>query len=109
MTDDDPRTFWAPGSVADLSFVFDLGGETLFDRLQVQENFRNGQRVEEFVLEAERSGVWGEVVRGTTAGYKRLLRFTRTTSRYVRLRILRSRGIPEIASFGLYLSASGEP
>jgi alpha-L-fucosidase len=110
MVDDDPRTFWAAGAaVTDPTMEFDLGREESFDRLLLQENFRNGQRVEEFVLEANRSGAWVKVVRGTTIGYKRLLRFAPVTTQHVRFRILRSRGQPEIASFGLYHASPGEP
>ncbi len=109
MIDDDPRTFWAAsaGSIAP-TLDFDLGGWRSFDRLLLQENFRTGQRVEEFVFEVEQSGGWREVTRGTTVGYKRLLRFPPISARHVRLRVLRSRGGPEISSFGLYLSAGGE-
>ncbi len=110
LTDDNPRSYWSAGAGSVVPSVeFDLGALVSFDRLLLQENFRNGQRVEEFVFEAKRSGTWQQVARGTTIGYKRLLRFALLTAQHVRLRILRSRGSPEIASFGLYRSASGEP
>jgi alpha-L-fucosidase len=110
MVDDDPKTFWSADSAESTSTVeFDLGREESFDRILLQENFRSGQRVEEFAVEARQSGVWRGVVRGTTIGYKRLLRFGRVTARHLRLHIVRSRGRPEIASFGLYRAASDEP
>ncbi len=65
--------------------------------------------MERFVLEVRRSDGWEEIVRGTTVGYKRLLRFPRQAARDLRLRILQGRGKTEIASFGLYLAAPGEP
>lgn len=110
LVDDDPATAWAPvGGATDPAIEFDLGREETFDRLLLQENFRTGQRVEGFVLDVKGQEGWKEVARGTTIGYKRLLRFAPVTARYVRLRIVESRGRPEIASFGLFLSSPREP
>ncbi|MHB9030723.1 MAG: alpha-L-fucosidase [Candidatus Latescibacterota bacterium] len=103
ILDSDNKTFWTPGpGVTSCTLEFDLGEQKTFDCLLVQENFRNGQRVEEFTLEAWRNGKWEEISRGTTIGYKRLLRFPAVTVQKVRLRILSSRDYPEIATFGLY-------
>ncbi len=44
------------------------------------------------------------VARGTTVGYKRLLRFSATTSQRVRLVIDSSRTNPTLSSFGLFKS-----
>jgi len=79
----------------------------LFDRVVLQENFRQGQKVESFVLEIWNQNAWQEVVHGTTIGYKRLLRFDPVGSDKVRLRITSARDLPEIAFFGLY-KAPGE-
>ncbi|MCX6252606.1 MAG: alpha-L-fucosidase [Bacteroidetes bacterium] len=74
----------------------------LFDRLLLQENFRNGQHVESFALEQWKNGKWQAIISGTTIGYKRLIRFDAVTSDCVRLRILSSRGLPEIISVKLF-------
>jgi alpha-L-fucosidase len=94
-----PLTMFTEGSA-----LYDLGEEMTFDCLMLQENVRNGQRVEEFCLEALTGGEYREVCRGTTIGYKRLIRFSPVTARYVRLKILRSRDTAEIPEFGLYLT-----
>lgn len=90
--------------VTSATIKFDFGSEETFDVLMLKENFRNGQRVEDFVLDAFISGEWHERVKGTTIGYKRLLRFNPVNSRKVRLRILSSRDCTGIYSFGLYKS-----
>lgn len=103
VLDTDNKTFWTPGqgnTTADMEFT--LGKQATFDCLLLQENYRNGQRIEEFTLEAWRDGTWEMVAKGTTIGYKRLLKFAPVTAEKVRLRILSSRDNPEIASFGLY-------
>ena len=89
------------------SAAYDLLKKRTFDRLMLKENFRKGQKVSAFSLEAFVDGQWKEVCRGTTIGYKRLLRFDPVTARYVRLKILHSLGKTEISGFGLYLSPVG--
>ena len=61
-----------------------------------------GQRIEEFALDALDGGNWKEFARGTTVGYKRLLRFDDVTTSRVRLRIVNSRVCPTLSGFGLY-------
>jgi alpha-L-fucosidase len=68
----------------------------------LQENFRNGQRVEEFAVEAWKNGIWEEIVKGTTIGYKRLMRFSPVKTNKVKLIIILSRENPEICTFGLF-------
>ena len=55
----------------------------------------------EFALDAWDGG-WKEFARGTTIGYKRLLRFNDVTTAKVRVRILDSRVCPTLSGFGLY-------
>lgn len=85
---------------------FDLTEDRRFDVAMLQENIRSGQRVEEFSLEAWNGQGWTPVVRGTTIGYKQLLRFPATTARKVRLVISKSRTEPTLAAFGLFKSRS---
>ncbi|NTW19645.1 MAG: discoidin domain-containing protein, partial [Nostocales cyanobacterium W4_Combined_metabat2_030] len=71
LTDCDPLTFWAPDENKACIITLDLGAERQFSLLQLQENYRNGQRVEEFTLEALIGQDWQEIARGSTIGYKR--------------------------------------
>jgi alpha-L-fucosidase len=80
----------------------DFGSPKSFSVMALQENIRHGQRVEGFMLEQEVNGQWKEIIRGTTIGYKRLLRFPMVTASRVRLRFPESRGEIRLASFGLY-------
>jgi alpha-L-fucosidase len=84
------------------SAEYDLNGETTFNCLMVQEEFRTGQKVASFSIEAYTDGKWKEICKGTTIGYKRLIRFEPVTARFVRLKILQSRDIAVIKEFGLY-------
>lgn len=73
-----------------------------FDVLSLQENIAVGQRIENFVLEYKDGNDWKQLAKGTTIGYKRLLRFKEVTAKEIRLRILSSRLNPTLSEFGLY-------
>ena len=104
--DGDAKTYWSPNGDGGSSWIeFDLGGDKTFDCAMLQENIALGQRVESFHLEAEAGGVWKEFAKGTTIGYKRLLRFPPVAAFKVRLTIDQARAIPTIAHFGLYKMA----
>lgn len=83
-------------------FIYEIKEDQSFNTILLQENIRNGQRIEEFVVEAISGGEWKEVARGATVGYKRLLRVENITARSVRLTVISSRGEPEIKFFGVY-------
>ncbi len=103
LVDGDKNTYWTTDDWTDQASVeFDLGSEKTFNVAELAEYIALGQRVEEFVLEAWQQGRWQEFARGTTVGYKRLLRFDDVTASRVRLRVLSSRVCPILSGFGLY-------
>ena len=107
LTDSDLKTYWKPTTKeAVLSFSF--AEEQEFDRLVVQENITEGQRVENFRLEYRQDGKWLLASEGTTIGYKRILRFPKVKAKEVRLVIQQSRDVPQIAEVGLYLASEEE-
>lgn len=74
-----------------------------FNTLMIQEDIRKGQRIEKFCLEVlDENGQWGRVAGGTTVGYKRLIKFPRTTAKHIRLTILESRAMPYLTEIGLF-------
>jgi alpha-L-fucosidase len=102
--DGDPRTHWMPGaSVAEPAVIYDLGVTKTFNVAMLRENIRTGQRIAAFALEAWDGAGWKEIFRGTTVGYKKLVRFPSVQASRVRLRIVESRLAPAVAEFGLFL------
>ena len=98
-------TYWTTaGDVETATLEFDLKKKQTFDRAMFMENIAVGQRVESFRLEASHDGVWHEFARGTTIGYKRLLRFPKVTAQKIRVVIEQSRTNPTLSSFGLFES-----
>ncbi|MEI6890408.1 MAG: alpha-L-fucosidase [Bacteroidales bacterium] len=104
MTDHNPSTFWtSKKGITCASFIMELKQISYFNCLSIQENIKNGQRVESFLVEIPEGKSWKVIASETTIGYKRLLRFPRVKSGIVRIRITSSRGNPEISEIGLFL------
>lgn len=96
-------TYWATDdNVHHASITIDMGERTLFNRFLAQEYIRLGQRVKGFTVEAFVEGSWKEVSRGSTIGYKRILRFPAVYASRVRFSITDSRAAPVISAIGLY-------
>jgi alpha-L-fucosidase len=109
-----PPTKAESGSVP-MVYELPVAAGRSFDVALLQEDIGQGQRVEAFTLEACAGGECREFARGTTIGYKRLLRFPevrldparRDVS--VKLTIGQSRGTPVIAPLGLYNMGTNLP
>lgn len=95
--------FTTKGNDTTTVLEFTLPRARTFDVLQLKENINIGQRVERFALEVENGGHWKEMARGTTIGFKRLMRFAPLTARKLRLLIKSSRLNPAIAEICIYL------
>jgi len=101
--DGNKETYWATDdSVTTASLTIDLGKPTLFNRFMAQEYIRLGQRVKEFTVEAFADGAWKEISRGTTIGYKRILRLPAVEATKVRFNITASKSCPLISNIGIY-------
>lgn len=79
------RNYWnaASGSEA----VYTLKPKSEINVVMLQEDITKGQRVEAFTIEALTDNGWKEVAKGTTVGYKRLLRFPAVKAEKLRVRI----------------------
>lgn len=107
LTDGVLETYWQGGSnrnTIELSF----NRKQTFDRLLLQENITEGQRIESFVLECWINGKWQFVTEGTTIGYKRILRFDSVEAEKARIVIKQSRDTPQIAELGIYKASTKE-
>lgn len=84
------------------SVTLDVKKGDKVNTIMVQEDIAKGQRVESFKTELLIGGQWVEIGRGTTIGYKRLLRFPATEAEKVRVTIEATRRTAEISRIGLY-------
>ncbi|HKM92165.1 MAG TPA: alpha-L-fucosidase [Prolixibacteraceae bacterium] len=101
--DGNTETYWATDdSVTTASMTIDLGKPSLINRFMAQEYIRLGQRVKSFTVEAFTEGDWKEISRGTTIGYKRIVRFSSVNASKVRFTISDSKACPLISNIGIY-------
>jgi len=83
-------------------FEVDLGGPRRFNVAMIKEDIREGQRTEAFALDIWNGTDWTEIARGTTIGWKKLLRFPVVEAVKVRARILEARTRGRLGSLGLF-------
>ena len=107
LTDGVLETYWQ-GKMADSAIEISFDEKLRFDRLVLQENITEGQRIEEFALECWVNGAWKVVAEGTTVGYKRMLRFAPIETDKMRIVVKQSRDVPQIAEIGLYKCSDEE-
>ena len=107
LTDGRLETYWQ-GSGKTNTIEISFEGEQEFDRLLLQENITECERIEEFVLECRVDTEWIPVAEGTTVGYKRILRFDPVRCSEARIVIKESRDIPQISEIGFYKASEEE-
>jgi alpha-L-fucosidase len=96
-------THWSPAEgAASASVEVDLGEPAAFNVVMLQEQIAQGQRVEEYRVEAWSDSGWQPIATGTTIGHKKLDRVPEVRTRKVRLTLLRWQACPTIRTFGLY-------
>lgn len=104
VLDGDPDTYWATDdTVQTAALTLDLGAETTFNVIRLQEPIAMGQRVAAYHVQAWRDGEWQPVSQGTTIGHKKLDRLAEpVTARRVRVIIDEARAHPLLAEVGLH-------
>ena len=109
LVDPDPNSYWAADDgVRQAVLEIDLAQEVRFDRIMLQEPIRLGQRIAEFIIAARIGGEWESIARGTTIGYKRLLRVPVVSADRVRIVIQRANNVPALSNFGLFKASVSE-
>lgn len=101
------ETYWQ-GTEKQNSIEIAFDKKRTFDRLLLQENITEGQRVEDFAVECWMDHQWKVIAEGTTIGYKRILRFGPVETEKLRIVIRESRDLPQIAEIGIYRASEEE-
>ena len=101
--DGDRSTYWATDDgVTNCRLEVDFGEIRTFNTIMIREYIELGQRVSRFKVEIKKKDAWTPVAKGTTIGWKRLLRIPSVSARKVALHIEEARGCPCIGTFGLF-------
>ncbi len=109
IVDEDPNSYWAADdNILESTLEIDLGEPVLFDRIMIQEPIRFGQRISEFEIKGLVNGEWIPLAKGTTIGYKRILRIPPVRAEKIQLLITKSNNTPAISNFGLYKASPKE-
>lgn len=104
LVDGDPHAYWASADgVKSASLTFSFAEPTPLNCISLQEAIRLGQRVERFEVEwLAEDGSWKSACKGTTIGWKRLLRFPTATTSGIRVRLESEAPCLAIGEIGLY-------
>ena len=105
LTDGNTATYWAAeDGVNAASITIDLGNDTKFNRILLQEFIALGQRVMAFTIEAKVNGNWKQVATEKTIGYKRILRLPDLTASEIRINITDSKACPTLSNIEVYFA-----
>jgi len=103
VNDGDKETYWATNDDEKTGSVeIDLGRPMLISFVTIQEYIKLGQRVKSFRVEIEKNGKWLAIAKGTTIGYKRILKIFPVEARKIRLAITDSKACPVISNLEVY-------
>ncbi|MBD0831894.1 alpha-L-fucosidase [Aestuariibaculum sediminum] len=103
LIDDNKTTYWATNdSIKNASVTFNFDKATAFNRLELQEFIKLGQRVKRFSIQILTNNQWKTIAEETTIGYKRILRFPRIETSALRLNITDSKANIVLASVRAY-------
>jgi alpha-L-fucosidase len=103
VTDGNGETYWTTDDgVTSGSLEMHMGGDKTVKYILLQEYIRLGQRVKKFSIDAWRNGEWNEIAKGTTIGYKRILKLDPITTSRIRINIDDAKACPLISNVGIY-------
>lgn len=100
------QKYWS--AKAGTTRLYQLKPQSEINVVMLQEDISKGQRVESFVVEALTGDGWKEVGRGTTIGYKRMLRFSPVKATQLRVKIEGCRLIANVNQVAAYYAPSLE-
>ncbi len=106
IQDDDYDTCWTTDDNELTPYIeIDLKKEERFNNLLLQEYIPLGQRISSFDVKYwdERANTWAGLVKATTIGYKRILRFPAVTAQKLRIEF-NALASPVISTIGIYNS-----
>ena len=99
----DGQVLWTAGAGESREYTLKEGSTV--NLIVLQEDLSKGQRVEEFEVEGLVDGQWQSLGKGTTVGYKRILRIPETNATQLRVKLLSTRLKANISNVAAYYAA----
>ncbi|MDB4292172.1 alpha-L-fucosidase [Maribacter sp.] len=102
-------TYWATDdAIKTATLTLQLTEEKEFDRIMIQEPIRYGQRISRFEVDVLQHTEWKTVFKGTTIGYKRLIRIDPIKASKIRVRILEGNNSIALSNVALFKASEKE-
>jgi len=103
LIDNDSSTYWATEDNKKRATVeFRLEKDVAVNCILLQEYIQLGQRVTDFSIEIFKKGHWKELAKGSTIGYKKIIRFDKCITNKLRLKINDALACPVILKVEAY-------
>ncbi len=103
LIDDDPSTYWATEDQEKSAVIeFQLDETKSVNCLILQEYISLGQRITAFSVEVFNDNQLKEVAKGSTIGYKKIVRFDKCTTNKIRLRINGTMACPVLSKVAAF-------
>ena len=101
--DGNKDTYWATDNdITSGAITVEFDGPTEVNRLLLQEYIPLGQRIQNFIVEAEVDGKWVEIDGQTTIGHRRILKFEMVNATKLRVDFKKAKGSLAISNLELY-------
>ena len=88
--------------------VVSFGKKVSIDRVMLQENIANGQKIKSGLVEYWDGNAWEKLSSFTTVGYKRLIRSKQVETAKVRMTITATKGPVQLAEIGFFKASGRE-
>jgi alpha-L-fucosidase len=109
LLDCDLTTFWQAKEPS-CEVEMRLASAKEINRVVVREAVEKvGQRIAEHAVDVWLDGKWQEVAKGKTVGFRKILRFPAVKTERIRLRVMKARMAPALASLEVYHYAAPLP
>jgi alpha-L-fucosidase len=103
LIDGNPETYWATDdNMTTGTIEINLNKKKSIKYILLQEYIKLGQRVKGFTVDAWQNGGWQPVAKGTTIGYKRILRIDPGETDKIRVTITDAKACPVLSNLELY-------
>ena len=103
VTDGKKETYWATDdNISTGNLTIELGSKKTVKYISIQEYIKLGQRVKGFTVFVWKNNSWAEAIKGTTIGYKRILKIEPIETEKVKIEITASKACPLISNISVY-------
>ena len=103
VTDHNKKTYWATNdNLTTGNLEINLGSKKNVKYIVIQEYIQLGQRVKSFAVSVWKNNKWEEAAKGSTIGYKKIIKLEPTDTEKVKVEIIASKASPLISNIEVF-------